>query len=282
MAQRQHNSIVMIAITLAVVGVATSSQTVLAQVVDAETQNKQSADPVASGMTGISVTGTYRISTPWGEMRLSITQHSHTVAGVLSGYDGRIYKVTGAYEEGSAVGTVLGAATNSEFELHFDEDGGQWYFEMAPAGTMGAGAEEYLAIRVSPNANGLQGESAEIASKIEGTDRELDPRLFGVWRYQETNSSGGFSVTSQLLMKFNPDGTFLQGDARTMVSGSATGMESGRTGTVEQGYWYCRDGKLYAGVDGISFASLAEYQVQHGRLLIRYYDGSQQLWLMVR
>jgi hypothetical protein len=95
-------------------------------------------------------------------------------------------------------------------------------------------------------------------------------------------SSGGLSVASQLVMQFQPNGVFLQGDARTLFSGPGVGLDSGVGNTVERGYWRASSGQLSAGVDGVNFVPLARYQTNGQSLLLRYHDNSTQLWTRVR
>jgi len=86
------------------------------------------------------------------------------------------------------------------------------------------------------------------------------------------------SVATQLVMQFHPDGTVVQGDARTMASGAGFGLDSGAAGAVEQGRWRTQGGVLYASTAGSPWVALAQYQVSDTSLLLVYGDGSRQLW----
>jgi hypothetical protein len=240
---------------------------------------------LAPAVQALDVTGTYSVDTPWGEIQLSLRQAGIKVTGEMLGYDGRIYPIQGEAEKDNASGLVLGPVGNSEFELYFDEDDETWSFDLEPqnAGYV-AQSQEFPVRRISATPSSFVGKPSAVgkAKSEHDTNTQLDPTLVGTWAYQEVMSSGGMSVASQLVMQFQPDGVFLQGDARTLFSGPGVGLDSGVGNPVERGYWRASGGQLSAGVDGINFVPLARYQINGQSLLLRYNDNSTQLWTRVR
>lgn len=219
--------------------------------------------------------GTYRVPTQWGDMTLTINQNGNEVSGKLLGYDGRVYRVEGNADDEFADGLVYGPAGNSEFELYFDEDDETWYLDLEPVGSNGYQSAEFAALKVSNT--GTEQIATEPATPTEA-EVLRDSRLVGTWAYQEVMTGGGQSVATRMVMRFLPNGLFVQGDSHSVASGADYGLSSGPGIGAQTGFWQARDGQLQASLDGITFVPLAAYEVRGSSLLLRYYDGTQQLW----
>lgn len=221
--------------------------------------------------------GTYRVPTQWGDMTLSLSQAGSEVTGQLLGYDGNLYRVAGTSDEEFAEGLVYGPASNSEFELYFDEDDETWYLDLEPEGSAGYQSTEFVAIKVTNS------DAEPPAEPIAPAEIQVlrDSRLVGTWAHQEVMTGGGHSVVSRMVMRFLANGMFVQGDARSAASGADYGLSSGPGIGTQTGFWQARDGQLQASMDGITYVPLAAYEVRGSSLLLRYYDGTQQLWSRV-
>ena len=217
--------------------------------------------------------GTYRVPTQWGDMTLTLRQNNHEIQGQLLGYDGNLYRVEGTSDDEFAEGLVYGPAGNSEFELYFDSDDGTWYLDLEPEGSFQS--SEFVAHKLStPDAAGATVEPDATAE----TQAMRDTRLVGTWAYQEIMTGGGHSVATRMVMRFLPNGLFVQGDATSAASGAEYGLSSGAGIGTQTGYWRASGGQLQASMDGITYVPLAAYEISGTSLLLRYYDGTQQLW----
>lgn len=245
----------------------------------------------ALGLIGVSeslraegVGGVYTLPSPSGALTLTLQEAAGgAVGGTLVGYDGTTYRVEGVQSvdedgESSVDGTLSHPQGQGRFTLTIDEDD-DVMVTIVPLDAFGnpdhASTVVYAAIR---GAGQGAPSSPAPSSPAQQADGDHDPRLVGVWAYQDIMSGQGITVASQLVMQFHPDGTLVQGDGRTMASGAWFGMDSSQGGAVEQGQWRTDGGILYAAMAGSPWVALAQYQVSGTSLLLVYGDGSRQLW----
>lgn len=217
--------------------------------------------------------GTYRVPTQWGDMTLTLRQSKHEIRGQLLGYDGNLYRVEGNSDDEFAEGLVYGPAGNSEFELYFDSTDSTWYLDLEPEGSFQS--SEFIAHKLPASEAADSVIESDVTTE---TPAMRDARLVGTWAYQEVMTGGGHSVTTRMVMRFLPNGLFVQGDATSAASGADYGLAFGAGIGTQTGFWRASDGQLQASMDGITYFPLAAYEIRGASLLLRYYDGTQQLW----
>ncbi len=224
-------------------------------------------------------TGKYMLRSSSGDLILNIKQGSQgEVTGKLTGADGTAYALQGLLEDGDIEGIVKNSTDQAEFDVSRDVDDNQYYFAITSdheSPMPGIAWEESYLLQPQPQTVLRDNQKATTASSGEYGH---DARLLGLWAYQESMTGGGFSVASVLYMRFNSDGTFVQGDGRTMASGAGIGADTGYGGNVEAGHWRTQGNVLYGRIGTSPWVAIARYQVDGARLLLNYSDGSRQLW----
>jgi hypothetical protein len=108
---------------------------------------------------------------------------------------------------------------------------------------------------------------------------ERDQRLVGVWSYTDSYTSGEFSFASQFKMQVNPDGSYLYGDGRVVGGGPGVGGDSGG-GDVTRGQWKTQNQTIYIN-EGFGWQPYAGYYLEGASLMLKFGDGSRQVWKRV-
>lgn len=115
------------------------------------------------------------------------------------------------------------------------------------------------------------------ANSGQSDNYERDTRLIGSWIYTESYVSGDFSAASQWRMIIQPDGTYLYGDGRVIGGNSGVSGDSGTSGDVSRGKWRTQNGLIYID-EGGGWQPYCRYTTDGSSLLLRFGDGSKQLW----
>ena len=105
---------------------------------------------------------------------------------------------------------------------------------------------------------------------------ERDPNLIGNWLYSSSYTSGEFGFTTQYRLMINSDGTYLYGDAKMAGGGPASSVSS-EGGGYTQGQWKTQNKTIYIN-EGSGWQSYAGYYVEGNSMLMKFSDGSKQLW----
>ncbi len=224
-------------------------------------------------------TGTYTLVSPSGNLKLDVKQGDRgKITGTLAGADGTTYALHGLLEDGDIEGVVKYSTDQVEFDVSRDVDDNQYYFSITSdqeSPMPGIDWEENYLLQPQPLVVSVSNREGKTAGPGE---YEHDARLLGLWAYHESMTGGGFSVASVLYMRFKSDGTFEQGDGRTMASGAGIGADTGYGGNVEAGHWRTQGNVLYGRIGTSPWVAIARYQLNGARLLLNYSDGSRQLW----
>ena len=224
-------------------------------------------------------TGTYTLMSPNGDLKLTFKQDGQgKVTGTLTGTDGTTYALQGMLEDGDIEGIMENSTGQAEFDISRDVDDNRYYFAITSdreSPMPGIDWEENYLLQPQPQtaSGGNRGATTALLG-----DYGHDARLLGLWAYHESMTGGGLSIASVLHMRFNSDGTFVQGDGRAMASGAGIGADTGYGGTVEAGHWRTQGDVLYGRIGTSPWVAIARYRVDGTRLLLNYADGSRQLW----
>ena len=90
-------------------------------------------------------------------------------------------------------------------------------------------------------------------------------------------SSGEYGFASQWKMLVNADGTYLYGDGRVVGGGPGIGGDTGGGGDVTRGQWRTQNGVIYTN-EGYGWQPYAGYYVEGASLMLKFGDGSKQVW----
>lgn len=105
---------------------------------------------------------------------------------------------------------------------------------------------------------------------------ERDRQLIGMWARQDINHN---NIEASVFMELKQDGTYRHGHARTLPSNAHPWSWNWDSESVSGGKWQTKDNRLYLTRGKGSFwIANAHYEVDEGKLLLRFVDGAQQQW----
>ncbi len=108
---------------------------------------------------------------------------------------------------------------------------------------------------------------------------EKDPRLVGHWRHTESRMSGDFSMASDTHVVLEVNGTYRYWSGGMAGGGSAGSFSSGSSGNVDTGAWKTANKIVYIKEAGdTQWQPYARYYVDHDSMLLKFNNGSKQLW----
>ena len=223
---------------------------------------------VARSMGGGSVdkwTGTFNGNINGTASTLSIQQNQTQLKGKIDA-GGYIYhlegKINGTVSQGNVVDSQTQGRMNYQANLNgqtisitFSTDQGQTF-------------------QIQFSKGGLQGSNQNTTNSSAGS---LDMRLVGMWSYSSSYTSGEYSFASQYRMQINADGTFLYGDGRVIGGGPGISADSGGGGDVSRGQWRIRNKTIEIN-EGAGWQAYAGYYIEGQSLLLKFADGSKQVW----
>lgn len=112
---------------------------------------------------------------------------------------------------------------------------------------------------------------------------QIDPRLVGRWRHNDTMISGEASFVSNSYVTFSADGRYLYQDGAAYASGSSaygsTTIESQAAGGGDTGSWKVQGDQIYTRPDATGqWQLLGRVYIEGNSALLYYPDGSKTLW----
>lgn len=108
------------------------------------------------------------------------------------------------------------------------------------------------------------------------TSANIDPLLFGSWRFTDSHVSGQFSFATDYFMQFKSDGTILWTDGRTVGGGPEISMDSG-SGDVHKASWKVENKVIWLN-GGKGWEYYAKYYAEQSRLMLTFNNGNKQVW----
>jgi hypothetical protein len=207
---------------------------------------------------------------------LTVEDQSGTLSGKIDA-GGYLYLLNGTLSEGIWSGQLQDPQTQGQMQFQATLTGPHLNLlvtYMDPA-TLQQGSFQLQFIRGDPAAS-VQDNTA---TSGETSDVERDQRLVGVWSYTDSYTSGEFSFASQFKMQVNPDGSYLYGDGRVVGGGPGVGGDSGG-GDVTRGQWKTQNQTIYIN-EGFGWQPYAGYYIEGASLMLKFGDGSRQVWKRV-
>lgn len=240
--------------------------------------------------------GTYTAYNPANgvKVELALNQNNNkSAAGKLFLNDNDTYdinrKIEGDYGEYWLQGTISKGNENSFFEAYLE--GNQLIFNWIPVDV--SNQPDYnSAIEVVLNekdSSDMNNDSYTInEEKINSNKKDYnmnnqnyqrDPALVGLWHYSDSYTSGDFSMVSEKYMEVRRDGTYSYGNGRIAGGGNSGTFDSGGGGDVINGKWRTENGMIYIDEGGYgNWIPYAGYYVEGNKLLIKFSNGSREIW----
>lgn len=196
--------------------------------------------------------------------------------------DGYIYNFQGNLSAGIVSGILSDPQTQGQMNFEMSKDADQLYFDIL-VNNIYTGETQRQRINFRPASKSAPSTPPRSAQN----PADLDKQLVGYWSHTETIVSGEFSTVSQVIMKINPDGSYLYGNARTMASGSSDygegyadiSADTGDSGQYTPGQWKVKSDILYVKEDGTNqWYPYAKYYLEGNTLMLTFGDNSRQLW----
>ena len=243
--------------------------------------------------------GTYsaRNSSNGTNITLKLNQGSSgNISGVLVLNNRETYKVEGKqenyYGESALTGTIRNGNDLSFFEAYLENN--QLGFTWIPSDNNNQPNYD-SAIDVVFNKTGSNDNYKEKGqnkmyennyknqtgrNKESKNNYQRDPAIVGLWHYTKSYTSGDFSMVTEKYMEVRPDGSYSYGNGRAVGGGNSGSFDSGNSDDdVITGKWRTENGIIYIDEGGYgNWAPYAGYYVEGNRLLIKFDDGSKELW----
>ena len=226
--------------------------------------------------TGEDWPGTYQGSIQGTPAQLTVEGQSGILSGKIDA-GGYIYLLSGTNEGGVWSGQLQDPQTQGQmqFQATLTEPTLNVLVTYMDPATFQQGSFQLQFTRGDATAT-VQNNTATSA---ETSDEERDQRLVGVWSYTDSYTSGEFSFASQFKMQVNPDGSYLYGDGRVVGGGPGVGGDSGG-GDVTRGQWKTQNQTIYIN-EGFGWQPYAGYYIEGASLMLKFADGSRQVWKRV-
>ena len=190
---------------------------------------------------------------------------------------GSVAAVGSKDEDGDySVDGVITGQINAEFALYTANEDGDFRLLMIPLadGVADYGrATEYRAQAVDTVAA-----KAPTPESTASSGALPNPGLVGLWVAQVSTIDGAGSIATELYMEIRSDGYLVDRGSRAMASFDGAGLDHGVLSNGETVLWRSDGTTIYVSDDAVRWAPLASYELSGRRLLLRYYDGSRQLW----
>ena len=221
--------------------------------------------------------GTYQGSIQGTPAQLTIEEKSGILSGKIDA-SGYIYLLNGALTGGMWNGQLQDPQTQGQmqFQASLSEPLVNMEVTYIDPATFQQGSFQLQFTR----GEALQDGQNRTVQSSDASGEERDPRLVGVWSYTDSYTSGEFSFASQYKMQVNPDGTYLYGDGRVVGGGPGISGDSGGGGEVIRGQWKTQNQTIYIN-EGFGWQPYAGYYIEGASLMLKFADGSRQVWKRV-
>lgn len=192
---------------------------------------------------------------------------------------GSRYQLTATVDGEVASGSVHDPQSGGTFQIELSLQGERLIFTMLQLDPF-TGEIQRVAVEFARMDESASPEAAKASASAEAeVGGERDPRLVGVWTYQEIMTGGGVSVATEMAVQLRADGIAVEGDARTVGGGADWSGDTGRSSDVTTYRWKTENGAVYgAPADGGQWTRIADYETNGSRLLMMYVNGERQLW----
>ena len=221
------------------------------------------------------LTGTYAVQTPRGVMVVRIEVIGGRLAGTLDVPGTNTIALHGQALGRYARGTISSGVETGEFEALVEGDTLNLRLKTA------AEAVPIRLQRINPGTAATPPGPAPAPSPGSAVQTGAgDPRLVGTWAGQTMISSGDASMTSEQLLVFHADGSYVYGQGRAVAGGSGWSYDGGAGGGTERGRWRAEDGILYLAGQGGQWKRIGRYgMTDDGQTMRITYDaGGRKLW----
>lgn len=220
------------------------------------------------------ISGEYFTTTANGEVVLTLTSAGQSqYSGLMIDDNGDHFALNGEAADAGVFGTIT-VREGAVLYFAVQPEGQGVTFFLIPSDIFGQPDSDNATSFAMQRRGATAAKPPVTAAKVEG---QRDQRLVGNWLRSESYTSGEYSFASQWRLILQADGTYLYGDTKVAGGGPGTSAVSG-DGGYTRGQWKTENGVIYINENGSGWQAYAGYYVEGNSLLLKFGDGSKQVW----